>query len=62
MDLTIPHQLFIDNEFVDSSDSKTFKTINPANEEVNLSYTYTQAHLDFVKTFTCFSKKKENLF
>ena len=34
MDLTIPHQLFIDNEFVDSSDGKTFKTINPANEEV----------------------------
>ncbi|XP_052781416.1 cytosolic 10-formyltetrahydrofolate dehydrogenase-like [Mya arenaria] len=34
MDLTIPYQLFIENEFMDSSDGKMFKTINPANEEV----------------------------
>ncbi|XP_052266666.1 cytosolic 10-formyltetrahydrofolate dehydrogenase-like isoform X1 [Dreissena polymorpha] len=34
MALTIPYQLFIDNEFLDSSDGKTFKTINPTNEQV----------------------------
>ena len=34
MELTIPYQLFIDNEFVDASNGVTFKTINPANEEV----------------------------
>ncbi|KAL4217352.1 Mitochondrial 10-formyltetrahydrofolate dehydrogenase [Mactra antiquata] len=34
MDLTIPYQCFIDNEFCDSADGKTFKSINPANEEV----------------------------
>ena len=34
MDLTIPHQAFIDNEFVDSSNGQTTNTVNPANEEV----------------------------
>ncbi|XP_060582139.1 cytosolic 10-formyltetrahydrofolate dehydrogenase-like isoform X2 [Ruditapes philippinarum] len=34
MDLVMPYQLFIDNEFIDSSNGVTFKTINPANEEV----------------------------
>ena len=34
MDLTIPYQAFIDNEFVDSSNGNTFNTINPTNEEV----------------------------
>lgn len=34
-----PHQLFINNEFVDSSDSSTFETINPADESVGLVLT-----------------------
>ena len=34
MELTIPHQAFIDNEFVDASNGQTFKTINPADEQV----------------------------
>ena len=40
MDLTIPHQAFIDNEFVDSSSGQTFNTINPNNEEVFVSLLY----------------------
>uniref|UniRef100_A0A0L8GLQ4 10-formyltetrahydrofolate dehydrogenase n=1 Tax=Octopus bimaculoides TaxID=37653 RepID=A0A0L8GLQ4_OCTBM len=32
MDITFPHQCFIDNEFVDSSDRVTYNTINPADE------------------------------
>ena len=34
MDLSFPHQCFIDNEFVDSSDGRTFDTINPNDESV----------------------------
>lgn len=34
MDLSFPHQCFIDNEFVDSSDGRTFETINPSDESV----------------------------
>ncbi|XP_069142725.1 cytosolic 10-formyltetrahydrofolate dehydrogenase-like isoform X1 [Argopecten irradians] len=34
MDISFAHQLFIDNEFVDSSDGKTFKTVNPNDESV----------------------------
>ncbi|XP_029642163.1 cytosolic 10-formyltetrahydrofolate dehydrogenase isoform X1 [Octopus sinensis] len=34
MDITFPHQCFIDNEFVDSSDCVTYNTINPADESV----------------------------
>lgn len=34
MDLKFPHQLFINNEFVNSSSGKTFKTINPTDESV----------------------------
>lgn len=34
MELTIPHQGFIDNEFVDASNGNTFNTINPTNEQV----------------------------
>ncbi|XP_062522536.1 cytosolic 10-formyltetrahydrofolate dehydrogenase-like [Corticium candelabrum] len=34
LDITMPHQLFINGEFVDSLDSKTFETINPTTEEV----------------------------
>jgi formyltetrahydrofolate dehydrogenase len=34
MDLEFPHQLFINNEFVDSSDGNTFDTINPTDESV----------------------------
>ncbi|XP_041459502.1 mitochondrial 10-formyltetrahydrofolate dehydrogenase-like isoform X1 [Lytechinus variegatus] len=32
MDITFPHQLFINNEFVDSESGNTFKTINPHDE------------------------------
>ncbi|KAH9525845.1 Cytosolic 10-formyltetrahydrofolate dehydrogenase [Bulinus truncatus] len=32
--LRFPHQLFIENEFLDSSDGATYDTINPANETV----------------------------
>lgn len=35
MDLSFPHQCFIDNEFVDSSDGRTFDTINPSDESVS---------------------------
>ena len=34
MKLSFPHQVFIDNEFVDSSDGVTYDTINPADESV----------------------------
>uniref|UniRef100_A0A0B6ZYE6 10-formyltetrahydrofolate dehydrogenase n=1 Tax=Arion vulgaris TaxID=1028688 RepID=A0A0B6ZYE6_9EUPU len=34
MKLRIPYQLFIDNEFIDSSDGVTYNTINPADESV----------------------------
>ncbi|KAL3853603.1 hypothetical protein ACJMK2_017137 [Sinanodonta woodiana] len=34
MDISFPNQLFINNEFLDSSDKVTFKTINPTNESV----------------------------
>jgi len=33
-DIAFPHQLFIDNEFIDSSDGSTFQTINPTDESV----------------------------
>lgn len=36
MDLSFPHQCFIDNEFVDSSDGRTFETINPSDESVSV--------------------------
>ena len=35
MDLEFPHQCFINNEFVDSSDGATFDTINPTDESVS---------------------------
>lgn len=35
MKLKFPHQVFIDNEFVDSSDGATYNTINPADETVS---------------------------
>ena len=34
MDVTLPHQLFIDGNFVDSQSGQVFKTINPTTEEV----------------------------
>lgn len=34
MELKFPHQLFINNEFVDSESGKTLKIINPSNESV----------------------------
>ncbi|XP_074644425.1 cytosolic 10-formyltetrahydrofolate dehydrogenase-like isoform X2 [Tubulanus polymorphus] len=34
MDVRFPNQLFINNEFINSSDGNTFKTINPADESV----------------------------
>lgn len=34
MEISMPYQCFIDNEFVDASGGQKFKTINPANEEV----------------------------
>lgn len=35
MTLKMPHQLFINNEFVDSSNGDEYDTINPANETVS---------------------------
>ena len=34
MTIRFPHQLFINNQFVDSVSGKTFKTVNPSTEEV----------------------------
>lgn len=34
LNLSFPTQLFINNQFVDSSDGKTLKSINPTNEEL----------------------------
>ena len=34
MDIRFPHQCFIDNEFVDSSDGVTYETVNPTDEKV----------------------------
>ena len=34
MTIKFPHQLFINNQFVDSSDGATFSSINPTTEEV----------------------------
>ena len=34
MSIKFPHQLFINNQFVDASDGGTFNTINPTTEEV----------------------------
>lgn len=34
--ISFPHQLFINNEFVDSSDGNTFDSINPADETVSV--------------------------
>ena len=36
MDISFPHQLFIDNEFVDSSSGNKFNTINPNDESVSI--------------------------
>jgi formyltetrahydrofolate dehydrogenase len=35
MDISFPRQLFIDNEFVDSSNGATFNTVNPSDESVS---------------------------
>ena len=37
MELSFPNQLFISNEFADSSDGKTFDAINPSDESVGFS-------------------------
>ncbi|KAK3103669.1 hypothetical protein FSP39_020897 [Pinctada imbricata] len=34
MDISFPHQLFIENEFIDSSNGNTFNTVNPNDESV----------------------------
>ena len=34
MDITFPHQLFINNEFMDSDSGNVFKTVNPHDESV----------------------------
>jgi formyltetrahydrofolate dehydrogenase len=34
MDVTFPHQLFINNEFVDASDGQTFDNMNPSDESL----------------------------
>ena len=34
MEIQCPHQCFIGGEFVDSTDGKTYQTINPTTEEV----------------------------
>lgn len=34
MMIRMPHQLFINGEFVDAEGGKTYKTINPATAEV----------------------------
>ena len=34
MELSFPHQLFIDNEFMDASNGDTYNTINPTDESV----------------------------
>ncbi|KAK7476522.1 hypothetical protein BaRGS_00032270 [Batillaria attramentaria] len=34
MDISFPHQLFIDNEFVDASNGATYDTVNPTDESV----------------------------
>ncbi|XP_005090853.1 cytosolic 10-formyltetrahydrofolate dehydrogenase [Aplysia californica] len=34
MKLSFPHQVFIDNEFMDASDGVTYNTVNPADESV----------------------------
>ena len=35
MDLEFPHQLFINNKFIDASNGATFNTINPNDESVS---------------------------
>ncbi|EDV25335.1 Cytosolic 10-formyltetrahydrofolate dehydrogenase [Trichoplax sp. H2] len=40
MDVKIPHQLFINNQFVDSISGKFFKTINPTDESVICKVSY----------------------
>ena len=37
MDISFPHQCFIDNEFVDSSNGNEYDSINPADESVSVS-------------------------
>ena len=39
-DLVFPHQLFINGEFVDSTGSDQFHTINPTTEKVIIYYPY----------------------
>jgi len=39
--VTFPHQLFINNEFVDASDGGTFDTICPYDEQVFARKVYT---------------------
>lgn len=34
MDIKMPHQLFINNQFVDSISGKYFQTVNPTDESV----------------------------
>jgi len=38
MTLKMPHQLFINNEFIDASDGNEYDSINPAEESVGLSF------------------------
>ena len=33
MDITFPHQLFINGQFVDSFSKRTYETIDPSNEK-----------------------------
>ena len=35
MQITFPHQLFVNGTFVDASDGATYDTINPADETVH---------------------------
>jgi hypothetical protein len=36
MDISFPHQLFIDNQFMDASNGAVYDTINPTDESVRL--------------------------
>lgn len=51
MTIKMPHQLFINGEFVDAEGRKTYKTINPTDGTVRAN----QPHTDITAHFFLFS-------
>ena len=63
MNLRIPHQLFINNKFIDASDGNTFDTINPNDESVSsiCYYLFNCLRRNFFYLLDYVTRRSENL-